>query len=89
MKTGQLLQPDFRKEVAPFEDAKSYFYIRAMPHNILREVEDFKMKVKEDPDLEYIKDSPLLQKMINEGVTWKELFEIEKQLKELKIKVTK
>ncbi|MBI2629849.1 DEAD/DEAH box helicase family protein [Candidatus Pacearchaeota archaeon] len=50
-----------------------------------RSIEDFKMKVKEDPDLEYfINTNPLIKKIKQgEGVTWKELFEIEKQLREL------
>ena len=51
--------------------------------DLTRSVEDFKMLVKEDPDLEYFKNSGLMQKMANQGVTWKELFDIEKQLKEL------
>ena len=46
-------------------------------------VEDFKMRAKEDPDLEYFKNSSLMQKMAKQGVTWKELIEIEKQLSEL------
>ena len=46
-------------------------------------VESFPMQVREDPDIAYIKNSKLMRKMIKEGVTWKELFEIEKQLKEL------
>ncbi len=48
-----------------------------------RSVEPFKMIVKEDPDLEYLKNSTLMQKMAKQGVTWKELIEIEKQLRDL------
>ena len=51
--------------------------------DLTRSVEDFKMQVKEDPDLEYIKNSNLMKKMAKEGVTWKELFDIEKELSEL------
>ena len=40
------------------------------------------MPEKEDPELEEIKQNPLLQKMVKQGVTWKELLEIEKELKE-------
>ncbi len=46
-------------------------------------IEQFKMPEKEDPELEEIKKNPLMQKMAKQGVTWKELIEIEKQLKEL------
>ena len=46
-------------------------------------VEEFKMQVREDPDLEYFKNSTLMQKMVKQGITWKELFEIEDKLKEL------
>ena len=47
------------------------------------DVEDYKMQVREDPDLEYFKNSGLMQKMVKQGITWKELFEIEKELKQL------
>ncbi len=47
-----------------------------------RSVEQFKMPEKEDPILEEIKNNPLMQKMAKQGVTWKELIEIEKQLRE-------
>jgi len=46
-------------------------------------VESFPMHVKQDPNLNYIKNSKLMRKIVNEGVTWKELFEIEKELKSL------
>ena len=46
-------------------------------------VEEFKMQVREDPDLGYFKNSTLMQKMVKQGITWKELFEIENKLKEL------
>ncbi len=49
--------------------------------DITRTIESFKMQVKEDPDLEYLKNTPLMQKMAKEGVTWKELYDIEKQLR--------
>ena len=39
------------------------------------------MEVKESPDLKYFKNSKLAQKMINEGINWKELFRIEEVLK--------
>ena len=51
--------------------------------DVTRAIETFKMQVKEDPSLEYIKNTPLLQKMAKEGVTWKELFAIEQQLRKL------
>jgi len=46
-------------------------------------VENFKMPEKEDPVLEEIRNNPLMRKMAKQGVTWKELIEIEKQLREL------
>ncbi|MDO8517567.1 MAG: DEAD/DEAH box helicase family protein [Nanoarchaeota archaeon] len=75
------------REIAPLmkyyePDRKKIIKVDATDYT--RDVEDFKMQVKEDPDLEYIKNSNLMKKMAVEGVTWKELFEIEKQLKELK-----
>lgn len=51
--------------------------------DLTRNVENYRMMVKEDPDLGYFKNSFLMQKMAKEGVTWKELIEIEKQLREL------
>jgi len=60
--------------------------IRIDAPDATRGIEIFKMQVKEDPDLEYfVNTSPLMKKIKQgEGVTWKELFEIEKQLRELK-----
>ena len=73
------------REIAPlmkyYELERKKILIVDAPDSI-RSVEDFKMQVKEDPDFEYFKNSPLMQKMALEGVTWKELFEIEKQLRE-------
>ena len=73
------------REIAPlmkyYEPERKKILIVDAPDSI-RSVEDFKMQVKEDPDFEYIKNTPLLKKMVKEGVTWKELFEIEKQLRE-------
>ena len=57
--------------------------IRVDAQDYTSSVENFPMQVKEDPDLNYIKNSRLMEKMIKEGVTWKELSEIEKQLKNL------
>ena len=73
------------REIAPlmkYYEPERKKIIRVDAPDVTRSVEEFKMKVKEDPDLEYIKNTPLLQKMIREGVTWKELFEIEKKLRE-------
>ncbi|MBU3912946.1 MAG: hypothetical protein KKE50_02525, partial [Nanoarchaeota archaeon] len=74
------------REIAPlmkFYEPERKKIIRVDATDYTREVEGFKMQVKEDPDLEYVKNSKLMKKMAEEGVTWKELFEIEKQLREL------
>lgn len=74
------------KEIAPlmkYYEPERKKIIKIDAPDLTRSVEGFKMQVKEDPDLEYIKNTPLLKKMVKEGVTWKELFEIEKQLREL------
>jgi len=74
------------REIAPlmkFYEPERKKIIRVDASDYTREVEGFKMLAKEDPDLEYLKNSKLMQKMSKEGVTWKELFEIEKQLREL------
>lgn len=57
--------------------------IRVDAKDYTSDVEEFPMQVREDPDLEYIKNSSLMKKMTKEGVTWKELFEIERELREL------
>ena len=74
------------REIAPlmkYYEPERKKIIKVDAPDLTRNVEDFKMLVKEDPDLEYFKNSGLMQKMANHGVTWKELFDIEKQLKEL------
>jgi type I restriction enzyme, R subunit len=62
--------------------------IRVDAPDITRSVEKFEMQVKEDPDLEYFKNSALMRKMVKEGVTWKELLEIERQLRDLNSALT-
>ncbi len=74
------------REIAPlmkYYESERKKIIRVDAPDLTRSVEDFKMHVKEDPDLEYLKNSSLMKKMAKEGVTWKELIEIEKQLREL------
>jgi len=56
--------------------------IRIDAPDITRSIERFSMPDKKDPILEEIKNNELMQKMAKQGVTWKELLEIEKQLKE-------
>lgn len=51
--------------------------------DFVKSVEDLKMEVKENPDLKKFKESELIQKIKKDGVTWKELVEISKQLSEL------
>ena len=74
------------REIAPlmkYYEPERKKIIRVDVPDLTRGVEDFKMRVKEDPDLEYFKNSALMQKMAKQGITWKELIEIEKQLREL------
>lgn len=73
------------REIAPLmkyyePDRKKIIKVDAP--DVTRSVEQFKMPEKEDPIVEEIKNNPLMQKMAKQGVTWKELFEIEKQLRE-------
>jgi len=73
------------REIAPlikyYEPERKKIIMVDAPDSI-RNVEQFKMPEKEDPILEEIKNNPLMQKMAKQGVTWKELIEIEKQLRE-------
>jgi len=74
------------KEIAPLmiyyeKTRKARIHIDAP--DFIKSVEELKMDVKENPDLEKFKESALIQKIKNGGVTWKELFEISKQLSEL------
>ena len=74
------------REIAPlmkYYEPERKKIIKVDAPDLTRSVEQFKMLVKEDPDLEYFKNSTLMQKMAKQGVTWKELFDIEKQLREL------
>lgn len=74
------------REIAPlmkYYEPERKKIIKVDAPDITRSVEAFPMKVKEYPDVEYIKNSALLQKMASQGVTWRELFEIEKQLRAL------
>ncbi len=74
------------REIAPlmrYYESERKKIIRIDAKDYTRNVEDFKMQVKEDPNTEYLKNSSLFKKMVKEGVSWKELFEIEKKLTEL------
>lgn len=53
--------------------------------DITRNVESFTMPIRENPDVEYFMNTnPLIKKMQNgDGVTWKELYEISKELSAL------
>lgn len=79
------------REIAPlmkYYEPERKKIIKIDAPDLTRNVEEFSMKVKEDPDLEYIKNMPLLQKMAKSGVTWKELFDIEKKLREINPSLT-
>ncbi|MCL5018668.1 MAG: DEAD/DEAH box helicase family protein [Candidatus Pacearchaeota archaeon] len=74
------------REIAPlmkYYEPERKKIIKVDAPDSTRSVEPFKMPEKEDPVLEEIKNNPLMQKMAKQGVTWKELIEIEKQLREL------
>jgi len=71
------------REIAPlmkYYEPERKKIVRVDAPDLTRSVEDFKMILKEDSSLEYFKNSSLMQKMAKQGVTWKELLEIEKQL---------
>jgi type I restriction enzyme, R subunit len=73
------------REIAPlmkYYEPERKKILKVDAPDLTRSVEQFKMPEKEDPMLEEIKNNPLMQKMAKQGVTWKELFEIEKQLRE-------
>ena len=46
-------------------------------------IESHKMEIKENPEFEDFKKNPLVQKMIKEGVTWRELYQISDMLSKL------
>src|SRR3989338_1244824 len=63
------------REIAPlmkYYEPERKKIVKVDAPDYTREIENFKMQVKEDPDIEYIKNTPLLQKMVKEGVSWKE-----------------
>ncbi|MGV8142170.1 MAG: DEAD/DEAH box helicase family protein [Candidatus Pacearchaeota archaeon] len=74
------------REIAPLmkyyeSERKKIIQIDALDST--RNIEYFKMPLKENANLEYIKNTPLLKKMASEGVTWKELLDIEKTLTQI------
>ncbi|MBL7147752.1 MAG: DEAD/DEAH box helicase family protein [Nanoarchaeota archaeon] len=74
------------REIAPlmkYYESERKKIIKINAEDYTSNIEKFPMQIKEDPDLEYIKSSSLMKKMVKEGVTWKELFEIEKELKDM------
>jgi len=74
------------KEIAPlmiFYEKQKARRLKINAPDFVREVESLKMEPKDSPEIEEFKKLPLIQKMKKQGVTWKELFEISKQLSEL------
>jgi len=72
------------REIAPlmkFYEPERKKIIRVDAPDVVLSVEQFAMPKKEDPILEDMKKSPLMLKMAKEGVSWKELIEIEEQLR--------
>lgn len=74
------------REIAPlmmyyYKDRKKL--IRVDDPDFVLRVEDFKMQVKDNPEFEKFKQSSLIQKMIKEGVTWRELYQISDMLAKL------
>lgn len=94
----QVLQEKFWQEIT-FEDVDflirriaplMVFYekekkrvIRVHAPDFVLGVENYKMQLKEDNRFEKFKNSELVQKMIKEGVTWKELYQISHELAKL------
>lgn len=74
------------KEIAPlmiFYEKQRGNRIKINAPDFIREVESLKMEPKDSEEIEKFRKSLLVQKMKKQGVTWKELFEISKQLSEL------
>ena len=74
------------REIAPlmkYYEPERKKIIRIDAPDIRRSIEIFKMPEKKDPVVEEIRENPLMQKMAKQGVSWKELLEIEKQLREM------
>jgi type I restriction enzyme R subunit len=74
------------REIAPlmkyYEPERKKIIRVDAPDALLRK-EIFKMPEKEDSLIAEIKNNPLMQKMAKQGITWKELFEIEAYLRKL------
>lgn len=74
------------REIAPlmkYYEPERKKIIRIDAPDFTRGVESFKMEIKENPNLEFLRKTPLMQKMAKEGVTWKELLAIEKTLTQI------
>jgi type I restriction enzyme R subunit len=74
------------REIAPlmkYYEPERKKIIQIDAPDFTRGVESFKMEVKENPNLEYLRNTPLMKKMAKEGVTWKELIDIEKTLTQI------
>ena len=76
------------REIAPlmvyYEKEKKKIIRVNAPDFVLR-VENFKMQIKEDNRFEEFKRSPLVQKMVKDGVTWRELQQISQHLSKLNL----
>jgi len=57
--------------------------IRVDDPDFVLDVEEFKMEIKENPEFEKFKKSPLIQKMLKYGITWRELYRISNMLAKL------
>ena len=74
------------KEIAPlmiFYEKEKKKIVAVNARDFILGVQDFKMEIKENKEFEKFKESSLVKKMINEGVTWKELYQISELLSEL------
>jgi len=74
------------KEIAPlmiFYEKQKGRRIKIHAPDFIKEVESLKMEPKDSKEIEKFRKSLLIQKMKKQGVTWKELFEISKQLSSL------
>ena len=74
------------KEIAPlmiFYERERKKIIAVDAPDFVLDVQEFKMEIKENKEFEKFKESPLVKKMIKEGVTWKELYQISEILSKL------
>jgi len=74
------------REIAPlmvFYEKEKKRIVTVDAQDFVLGVQDFKMEIKENEEFEKFKESSLVKKMIKEGVTWKEIYQISEMLSKL------